>query len=156
MGNCVGGAAADKRHRVLRIVKVDGKILELKSPITVNDLLENFSGFGVFVSETASQSLPPACELKMGKIYHLRPSPISSGIISPTSTTPAVETEETGGVKRIKVVITKQQLQELLSKRISVEDVLSGLGVSERTSSCIDSHSNCWKPKLEPIQEVSE
>ncbi|KAG5558906.1 hypothetical protein RHGRI_008748 [Rhododendron griersonianum] len=156
MGNCVGGAAADKRHRVLRIVKVDGKILELKSPITVNDLSVNFSGFGVFVSETASQSLPPACELKMGKIYYLRPFPASTGIISPTSTPSAVETEETGAAKRITVVITKQQLQELLSKRISVEDVLSGLGVGGRTSSCIDSHSNCWKPKLEPIQEVSE
>lgn len=168
MGNCLvlykpttrscDGAAEDKNHKVLKIVKIDGKVLELKSPITVNDLLANFSGFGVSVSESASQNLPSTYKLKVGKKYYLRPFLNSTGIISPTNTSSPVETEEAAeGVKRIKVVITKQQLQELLSKQISVEDVLSGLGVGGRTtSSCVDSASTCWKPKLEPIEELSE
>jgi hypothetical protein len=62
------------------------------------------------------------------------------------------EEASSGGVKRIKVVITKQQLQQLLKKEISLEEVLLGL---EQKSSSLDSPRN-WKPKLESIPEGLE
>ncbi|KAJ6760411.1 DUF4228 DOMAIN PROTEIN [Salix purpurea] len=77
---------------------------------------------------------------------------------SGSGTSPAADREEEasggggGGVKRIKVVITKQQLQKLLTKEISFEEVLLGL---ERKSSSLDSPRN-WKPKLESIPEGFE
>ncbi|KAB5524051.1 hypothetical protein DKX38_021800 [Salix brachista] len=75
---------------------------------------------------------------------------------SGSGTSPAADREEEasggGGVKRIKVVITKQQLQQLLTKEISFEEVLLGL---ERKSSSLDSPRN-WKPKLESIPEGFE
>ncbi|KAF9667266.1 hypothetical protein SADUNF_Sadunf15G0004600 [Salix dunnii] len=74
---------------------------------------------------------------------------------SGSGTSPAAERKEEasgGGVKRIKVVITKQQLQQLLTKEISFEEVLLGL---ERKSSSLDSPRN-WKPKLESIPEGFE
>nr|XP_034908008.1 uncharacterized protein LOC118043986 [Populus alba] len=72
-----------------------------------------------------------------------------------SGTSPVVDREEeasSGGVKRIKVVITKQQLHQLLKKEISLEDVLLGL---EQKSSSLDSPRN-WKPKLESIPEGLE
>ncbi|THG14851.1 uncharacterized protein At1g66480-like [Camellia sinensis] len=161
MGNCIAickpnsnksgsESAADEHRKVLQVVKTDGKILEFKSPITVKDFLVNFSGFSIAVSQILSKPLPPSYELKLGKTYHLLPPPPSP----PTST--AEKTAQSNGVKRIKVVITKQQLQELLSKQRSIEDVLlSGLE-RKSSSSSVDSASTCWKPKLESIPEGSE
>ncbi|CAI9767748.1 unnamed protein product [Fraxinus pennsylvanica] len=64
---------------------------------------------------------------------------------------PSVGAEQPTAVKRIKVVITKQQLQALLSKRISVEEVL---GVY-RSCNSVDSQTS-WKPVLKSIPEENE
>ncbi|XAR52154.1 hypothetical protein NMG60_11020077 [Bertholletia excelsa] len=132
------GAVADNHSKVLRIVKVDGKILQLTSPTTVKDLLVKYPGMGVAVSKKSTQHLPPTHQLKIGKKYYLLPSPISS----------EAETEQAGGTRRIKLVITKQQLQQLLTKQASFEDIL--LRVEKTTCSSVD------KPKLETIPEGSE
>ncbi|KAF3962841.1 hypothetical protein CMV_012705 [Castanea mollissima] len=62
--------------------------------------------------------------------------------------------EKDNGVRRIKIVITKKQLQELLAKQASAEDVLSGLE-KKTCNNAFDSRTN-WKPKLESISEGSE
>lgn len=131
---------AEKRGGVLQVVKMDGKILEFTTPINVKDILVNFSGSGIGLSKEDSEHLPPDYELKMGKVYYMLPS--------------ADVSSNNMGVKRIKIVITKQQLQDLLAKQISVEDVL--LGLEKRTcDDSLDSPRN-WKPKLESIPEGSE
>ncbi|PSS32960.1 Protein of unknown function DUF4228, plant protein [Actinidia chinensis var. chinensis] len=145
-----------KTCKILQIVKVDGKILKLTAPITVKELLVNFSGLGVAVSKRASQYLPPTYELKIGKKYYLFPCPNTTGfIINPVQASSTVETEQDGGVKRIKVVITRQQLQELLKKQLSVEDVVSGMERGKNSSS-VEAPSTFWRPRLEPIPEGSE
>ncbi|KAL6972161.1 hypothetical protein U1Q18_031849, partial [Sarracenia purpurea var. burkii] len=105
----------------------------------------NFPGLGVSASERFSQ-------FKLGNMYYLLPSPTSVGIISPSKS--PMETEQACVVKRIKVIITKKQLQELLSKRISLGgDVLSGPEWRICSSDLHSLPSTCWKPKLEPIPE---
>lgn len=153
MGNCVAPCkpskglcitdVAGKRERVLQVVKMDGKVLEFSTPTIVKDILVNFSGTGIGLSKEASEHLPPNYELKTGKVYYMLPADISS--------TPHDDVDI--GVKRIKIVITKQQLQDLLTKQISVEDVL--LGLEKQTCDSLDSPKN-WKPKLESIPEGSE
>ncbi|KAE8077623.1 hypothetical protein FH972_016172 [Carpinus fangiana] len=155
MGNCVAPCktrkelcitdVAAKPERVLQVVKMDGKVLEFSMPTIVKDILVNFSGTGIGLSKEASEHLPPNYELKMGKVYYMLPADISS--------TPDDVEKADRGVKRIKIVITKQQLQDLLTKQISVEDVL--LGLEKRTCDSLDSPKN-WKPKLESIPEGSE
>ena len=98
-----------KHLRIVQVVKTDGKTIEFKSPILVKDLLEKFPGLGVcFSRKSSSKHLPLSYELKLVKIYYLHASPVK-------------ETEQSEGVKRIKVIITKKQLQELLSKQVLVE-----------------------------------
>jgi hypothetical protein len=152
---CIRDHVAAKSRRVIQVVKMDGKIMEFSTPIIVKDILVNFSGSGIGLSKEASEHLPPNYELKMGKAYYMLPS--ISSVCTPadiSSTTADDEKASTGGgVKRIKIVITKQQLQDLLTKQISVEDVL--LRLEKQTCDSVDSLKN-WKPKLESIPEGSE
>ncbi|KAH8487726.1 hypothetical protein Peur_068984 [Populus x canadensis] len=146
IGSCIGFPQA-KHEKVLHVVKTDGKVLEFSAPILVKDIAVNFPGSGIGLTNEAIEHLPPSYELKLGNVYHVLPPP--------PGTSPVVDREEeasSGGVKRIKVVITKQQLQQLLKKEISLEEVLLGL---EQKSSSLDSPRN-WKPKLESIPEGFE
>ncbi|KAL9334547.1 hypothetical protein Peur_071728 [Populus x canadensis] len=146
IGSCIRIAEA-KQEKVLQVVKTDGKVLEFSTPILVRDILVNFSGSGIgLTQEGIEHHLPPGYELKLGNVYYILPS---APLISPVVDR---EDQASGGVKRIKVVITKQQLQHLLTKEISVEEVLLGL---EQKSSSLDSPRN-WKSNLEPIPEGSE
>nr|POF24516.1 hypothetical protein CFP56_55787 [Quercus suber] len=77
------------------------------------------------------------------------------GTTSPADMSSIADKQKANGViRRIKIVITKKQLQELLTKQASVEDVLSGLQ-KKTCNNAFDSRTN-WKPKLESISEGSE
>ncbi|KAG8381581.1 hypothetical protein BUALT_Bualt06G0136400 [Buddleja alternifolia] len=131
---------------------MDGKIIEFTSPILVKELLINFEGFGVKSSKRASNSdLPPNFELKLGNIYYLLPSkaPLDRAEKRAGSVSVEVEAEPNSGVKRIKVVITKKQLQELLSKKTSTERIIFGI---DQARPVVDPQIN-WKPSLVSIPE---
>ncbi|XP_062119990.1 uncharacterized protein LOC133834401 [Humulus lupulus] len=134
-----------KQGEVVRVVKIDGKVLTFMEPILVQDVVVKVSGdtnssvIGLSKEALSSETLPLDYELKLGKVYYVvtsinkNPSGISS------------MDKEVGGVKRIKIVITKQQLKELLNKQISMEEVLlSGMEKSSTAN---------WKPNLESIPE---
>lgn len=162
MGNCYALCkpstdVTTKHGKVLQIVKMDGKILQFSSPILVRDMLVNFSSSGIGLSKEASEHLPPNYELKLGKVYYLLPCLSSVGTTSPAAAdnmSSSADKEKDNGVRRIKIVITKKQLQELLAKQASVEDVVSGLE-RKTCNNAFDSRTS-WKPKLESISEGSE
>ncbi|KAF2299496.1 hypothetical protein GH714_032253 [Hevea brasiliensis] len=116
MGNCLASCRPIKvtRGKVLQVVKTDGKMLEFSSPVLVKDVLVNFSGSGIGLSKEAAEHLPLDYELKLGQVYYILPSLRSVETISSAQTA--------GGVKRIKVVITKQQLKQLLTEQAMVVD----------------------------------
>ncbi|KAK3232333.1 hypothetical protein Dsin_004214 [Dipteronia sinensis] len=161
VSNCFGKAA--KTKKVLRIVKMDGKLLEMKSPVKVEEILRSFSGSGIGVSEKASEFLPLNYQLKLGKVYYVIPSINSEKEkavqVEAKAEGEAEATAKAGGVKRIKVVITKKQLQQLLEKQLSMEEVLLAVGRSSSSSASWEVESpttSNWKPKLEAIPEGSE
>ncbi|KAI9098018.1 hypothetical protein K1719_025789 [Acacia pycnantha] len=145
MGNCVAlfdpshGSALAKQGRIVRVAKPDGKILEFRTPIAVKQILQDFPAFFICVSKETSQPLSPDHRLKADTLYYLLPHVSSLGI-----------SDEGSGIKRVKIVITKQQLEQLVAKQISLEDVLSN--VQSRT---VDS-PNSWRPQLDSIPEGNE
>lgn len=161
MGNCfalckpssgyhhgiISSGMAQKKGKIVRVAKPDGKILEFRTPILVREILENFPALSIAASKeeaSSSQPLSMDYELKVGRLYYLLPN-LSSCIGNG-------ESEERGsGMKRVKIVITKQQLQQLVNKQISIEDVLSKV----QSSRIVDFQSN-WKPKLDSIPEGTE
>ncbi|XP_017972151.1 PREDICTED: uncharacterized protein LOC18605849 [Theobroma cacao] len=142
-GSCLGAVNA-KPEKVLQVVKIDGKILEFRAPILVKDVLVKFSGSGIGLSKTVTQHLP---------LDYILPSEDPVGAPTPERISSVGGTQQTGGVRRIKVVIRKQELQQLLTKQISVEEVLAGL---EKSNGNFVVSPRNWKPKLESISEENE
>lgn len=143
-GSCVSCPMAN-HCKVVRVAKPDGKVLEFSSRVHVKDILTNFPAFGVGVSKESAEPLSPEYELKAGRLYYLLPSKRS-----PSNLTSIGSKEPGNGIKRIKVVITKQQLEKLVTKQISVEDILS-----EIQTVGVDLPNN-RKPKLDSIPEENE
>ncbi|KAF4398849.1 hypothetical protein G4B88_023443 [Cannabis sativa] len=116
------------KDKVIRVMKIDGKVLSFTKPILVQDVLVRIN-YGVTNNISlskeilSSKKLPLDYELKLGN-------------------------NNLGGVKRIKIVITKQQLKELLNKKISMDDVV--ISSLENDKSYFNGN---WKPKLESIPE---
>ncbi|KAI9110851.1 hypothetical protein K1719_018289 [Acacia pycnantha] len=154
MGNClghcefysgltvVGGMA--KRSKVVRVAKLDGKIMEFSSPVLVKDVLKIFPELhlGASNEDSESEHLCPDYELRAGRLYYL----LSSQCGLPSTG----NREMANGSKRVKIVITRKQLEMLVSKQISLEDVLS-----QGHNRTFDFPSNC-KPQLHSIPEGDE
>ncbi|XP_015878627.3 uncharacterized protein LOC107414932 [Ziziphus jujuba] len=164
--SCIPDASITKEGKVLKIVKTDGKILTFRDPVLVKDILVKLTGSGIGLSKEATENLPPDYRLNLGKVYYLLPnSPDSearsfsnpAGNSSSISSIAGKDNKE-GGIRRIKIIIPKQQLQELLAKQISVEEILSGLNHKKSSNPAVldNTSPSSWKPKLESIPEGSE
>ncbi|RZC57191.1 hypothetical protein C5167_004486 [Papaver somniferum] len=107
------------QEKVVRVLKMSGKVaVAYRSSVLVKDVLVNFTGFGLEISEESSQILPPNYELKTGNVYYLHPT---------NSQSEDNNQNLSGEVKQIKVIITKQQLQELLTKKGSIEGMIANV-----------------------------
>lgn len=142
MGNCFAlhqltkrkscSQSTTTRHEdVLRVMKTNGEILDYTRSIFIK-------GYG----NNDHHCFP---------IWNLgRPFRVS-GDHSPT----LVSMDNTSGSKRVKMILTKQQLQELLSKKkIAVEEICF-LGM-QSVALCGVNSSSRWQPGLETILEESE
>ncbi|KAK1392160.1 hypothetical protein POM88_011216 [Heracleum sosnowskyi] len=127
------------------------------TPVLVKDVLRKFSGFGIALARKNPLPLPSDFLLKLGNRYHL--IPCAEGFES-VEESGMVEKEESGGVTRIKVVITKKQFQDLLSKQVLAADILSVLRSETYDGDDDDDDDDfskrIWKPKLESIPEEHE
>lgn len=157
IGNCVSCISISPRQqgKVLQIVKLDGKIANLTAPVLVKDLSTNLVGSGISLSKGDSKRLPLNHELKLGKVYYVLPA--AAAAMSPERVpSTAGQSEQSDGVKkRIKIVITKQQLQQLLSKSVSVEEILAGTNKETCQDRGLDSPRN-WRPRLDSIPEGND
>ncbi|GAB2293918.1 hypothetical protein Dimus_028132 [Dionaea muscipula] len=125
-----------KTRKVLQVVKLDGKIIEFDAPIIVKDLLAMYpSLYYIGAFRGSMQPLPLHHKLKVGGIYYL----LSSSHDSPCQ------------VKRVKMVITKQQLKLLLSKGIIVD--MDDNNNNNKEPHRSDDSTTAWRPTLEAIPE---
>ncbi|XP_020213766.1 uncharacterized protein LOC109797992 [Cajanus cajan] len=154
MGNCLV-----LQENVVKIMKTDGKILEYKIPIKVEEVLIQFSGHAVSESLTVLRYLEPNTKLLKGKLYYLVPLPPPSPKTNKKVrfADPEVQDMKKSNVVRIKVVISKQELQDMLqsggfsvSKMMSLVHEDKGEDLSQKSEDV----SQGWKPALESIPEV--
>ncbi|KAI3471815.1 hypothetical protein Pfo_028468 [Paulownia fortunei] len=165
MGNCL----VLQEKTVVNVMKTDGKIIEYKSPIKVHQVLSEFSHHAISDKLPVVKHLHPNAEMLGGHLYHLLPLPVAP---QPTekkkkavrfSDDVVEEARQTTGVVRIKLVISKQELQAMLGKGgVSVEDMISQVQ-KEPSTNKIQSierddgnmSSKGWLPALESIPEVN-
>lgn len=157
MGNCL--VLHDK---VIKIMKRDGKVLEYKAPIKVQQVLSDFSGHAISDSLQGFQHHPPDTKLLGGKLHYLVPLPLSSPQAKKKVRFSIPEDEDKKeNIVRIKLVISKKELQEMLQKEgVSVDSMVSQILDQQRvekiddTTDNDDNHKGYWKPVLESIPEI--
>lgn len=161
MGNCLV-----LEEKSVSVTKTDGKIIEYKAPITVQEVLSEFSHHAISDNLPVVRHLHPNTPLLRGRLYYLLPLPVAP---QPPKKKKKVrfsedvveEERRTSGVVRIKLVITKQELQAMLEKEgVSVEDVISRVQKEpiKITGSDLDGGSMALKgrsPALESIPELN-
>ncbi|XP_060184521.1 uncharacterized protein LOC132614156 isoform X1 [Lycium barbarum] len=169
MGNCIV-----LQEKIVKVVKKDGKILEYKAPIKVHQVLSQFSGHVISNSLQVidNQHLQPDDDLLGGQIYYLLPQlPVQPPPKSAKKKVKFVsdqvkkkvkfandqlveeEVKQKTEVVRIKIVITKKELQALLNSEdglIKVGDIKSTTIVDDSTTNGIE-----WKPVLDIIPELN-
>ncbi|XP_051131993.1 uncharacterized protein LOC127252039 [Andrographis paniculata] len=129
MGNCIV-----HQGKPVRVMKTDGKIIEYKAPIKVHQVLSEFSHHALSDNQLPlGKHLHPNTEMLQGRLYYLLPLPWTPMKKKKNSnkvvrfSDDVVEMEEPGKVVRIKLVISKKELQEMLGSEgiISDGDVVS-------------------------------
>ncbi|XP_062112767.1 uncharacterized protein LOC133823932 [Humulus lupulus] len=196
MGNCLV-----LEEKVIKVVKPDGKVLEYRSPIKTFEVLSEFSGHALSAETTTSGSvllnqhhLKPETRLLGGHLYYLVPVPLPAKKKTmkkvrftepekeeekkPEQETTAKINSSSSKVVRIKLVISKQELQELLKGTgggsvLTVDDMVSKLHSDKKIK--LDGSDDCdrfnlddgdddydfqregcnWKPVLESIPELN-
>ncbi|KAE8731110.1 hypothetical protein F3Y22_tig00002840pilonHSYRG00267 [Hibiscus syriacus] len=161
MGNCL-----IREEKVIRVMKTDGKILEYQPPIKVHQVLSDFSAHALSDSFAGFHHLRPNAKLLPGLLYYLifLPSPTQKSKKKTVrfSNVPDVNDEQGRGhgIVRIKLMISKKELQDLVQKGVSVHDLASQMHKSKQSTNGDDifDGDNCrrrWKPALESIAEVN-
>ncbi|XLU46935.1 uncharacterized protein LOC107626392 [Arachis ipaensis] len=188
MGNCL--VLHCHENNMVRVMKSDGKILEYKAPIKVHQVLAQFSGYhAISNSLQPIHHLHPNTKLLKGQIFYLvpispslSPSPKSSSkkkkkvrfaeqevVVEGKGAKENINTNDddnnnNNGVVRIKIVISKQQLHDMMMQKgeiISVDELLSLVdhGENSNDEEFDDDNNNNdgsigWKPCLESIPEL--
>ncbi|CAN0847044.1 Uncharacterized protein At1g66480 [Linum grandiflorum] len=152
MGNCMV-----VEEKVLKVMRPDGKILEYSTPILAHEVLSDFPAAASDSSSVQQHILIPDAKLLGGKLYFLVPIPCSTPV-KKQSIKMEEESEEKsgGGVVRIKLVISKQELEELLKRGgVSMRDMVSHLqGQQQQKEEEEEENDDDWKPSLESIPEL--
>ncbi|XP_012839671.1 PREDICTED: uncharacterized protein LOC105960047 [Erythranthe guttata] len=139
-------------------MRTDGKIIEYKSPIKVHQVLSDFPNHALLVSDNLPpivNHMHPNADLLRGRLYYLVPLPVVPQPMKKTKTKPKKtvrfaedvviveeeaeeekeKTRQSNGVTRIKLVISKKELQAILSKEgVSVEDMISHVQQNEQST----------------------
>ncbi|CAA3027098.1 Hypothetical predicted protein [Olea europaea subsp. europaea] len=157
MGNCLALQA-----KVIKVIKTDGKILEYKAPLEVHQVLSEFSHHAISDKLPVAQYMNPNAKMLGGQLYYLLPLPVAPAPRMKKKKTvrfadSVEEARESTGVVRIKLVISKQDLQAMLGKGgVSVDDIV--LEESTRKVDTIDrvgyTNGRGWMPKLDSVPEV--
>ncbi|KAL1549293.1 hypothetical protein AAHA92_17418 [Salvia divinorum] len=157
MGNCLV-----LEQKSVSVMKTDGKIIEYKTPIKAHQILSDYSHHAITDKLPVVKHLHPNTMLLRGRLYYLLPLPVAP---QPAKKKKRVrfsddvvedERRRATGAVRIKLVITKQELQAMLAKEgVSVEEMISQV---HKEPLKIDSKSIALKgqplPALESIPEL--
>ncbi|VYS56866.1 unnamed protein product [Arabidopsis thaliana] len=172
MGNCLV-----MEKKVIKIMRNDGKVVEYRGPMKVHHILTQFSPhYSLFDSLTNNCHLHPQAKLLCGRLYYLLPQETTSikhmkkTMKKVRFANPEVEKEEqeedrltdccdntkekTHGVVRVKMVVSKQELEKLLQGGSVHEMVYKTLAKQHLCDDDDECHKEGWRPLLDSIPET--
>uniref|UniRef100_A0A7N0TH74 Uncharacterized protein n=1 Tax=Kalanchoe fedtschenkoi TaxID=63787 RepID=A0A7N0TH74_KALFE len=168
MGNCVAG------QHTIRVMDADGKVLEYQTPIKVHQVLSKFSGYGISDTLPAIRYLPPDSYMNGHYMYYLVPQPMKplQEIVNGENRRAEKKKKkvvrfaeedgegESSGAVRIKLVITRSQLDEMINNGLVVNGLSDSAADVQETFDCSSDldfrcvESGQWTPALQTIHEV--
>jgi hypothetical protein len=154
------------QQKIIKIMKADGKVVAYKAPMKAQQVLSEFPGHAISATLPVFRHLKPETKLLCNHVYYLVPLPPPSPKVVKKKKVrfacPEGEDVEEKGVVRIKVVITKKELEAMLQKGVvSVDDMVTQLqsksGIDGAADDFTGADDDCklWKPDLESIAEVN-
>ncbi|CAN6921675.1 unnamed protein product [Brassica oleracea] len=170
MGNCI---VAEKK--VIKIMRNDGEVVEYRGPMHVHDILTQFSGhYSLFDSLSNNCHLHPQAKLLCGRFYYLMPKQNTTVKHKKTKkkvrfAIPEVEKQGDGltdcgdntkekspGVVRVKMVVSKQELEKLIQGGSVHEMVYRSLAKQHlcHDDDAADEGLRGWRPLLDSIPET--
>ncbi|XP_047312287.1 uncharacterized protein LOC124915577 [Impatiens glandulifera] len=157
MGNCLV-----TEYKIIKVMKTDGKVLEYRAPIKVHQVLSDFSGHAISDKLPVVSHLCLDFDMIVDHLYYLLPLPVLPAEEEEEkekkrvrfSNPQDIAGQEGSGVVRIKLVITKQELEMMLSRgALSLDDMISHLQDKQNSSNQAELSNKGWKPSLESIPE---
>ncbi|KAL5545834.1 hypothetical protein UlMin_005521 [Ulmus minor] len=174
MGNCLV-----LQEKVIKVMKPDGKVLEYREPMRAYQVSSQFSGHAISETAPVSHHLRPEAKLLGGRLYYLVPLPLrprnkevvkkkkvrfsDQEVVEKDRDQQKEEEESCSKVVRIKLVISKQELQEMLKNGVvslggvANSQVRTDQKTKDGSSHRFDDHDQegFWKPVLESIPEFN-
>lgn len=148
MGNCIN-VLSHSHHEKIKVHVFNGELIEFKASTTVEKITSGpYIGYNLVHHARPFSPLPPNGKLEPGEVYHLVPLSFKPLVFPPGSD------QENCGTQRVKIVLTKAQLEMLLSSlgKFKHENIRIWFSGSYRSGSEEGSHK--WRPSLGTIKEV--
>ncbi|KAJ0017372.1 hypothetical protein Pint_09454 [Pistacia integerrima] len=150
MGNCIRGMS-DECHEKVRVVSLNGAEKEFKASTPIKRIISGrYQGYKLVQHTKPFSPLPQDSKLEPGGIYYLVPD------VPKVPCKPLISIEkakqEIRKTGKLKIVITKQQLEFLLR---NAKKFQSGK-LAVRFSESFEQDYRKWYPSLPPIEEVPD
>lgn len=153
MGNCMlkGGG---ERQEMVKVVTLNGGIMELYTPITAECITGEYPGHAIFKSRTIfSEALHHKEELQGGQVYYLLPLNPSLEPCTLVSTPYRMSTADTqpkpplpnynnAGVWKVNLVICPQQLSQILSHHNRTQELIENVRTVAKCGNALESAAN--------------
>ncbi|GLJ50417.1 hypothetical protein SUGI_1074490 [Cryptomeria japonica] len=171
MGNVLRGVLKNERRRRIRVMKVDGTVIKLSTPVSVKEIVGIHPDHGVFDAESVrrlgihSQPLPERSELHGGRLsrqLQLSRRALSNRDLTKGEFDRGVQIFSSGvdgSTMRVKLRLRKDELAKFLSgDGKSVVEELVGPAIQQAMEkkqgvSISRPPSFGWKPSLDSISE---
>ncbi|KAK4752232.1 hypothetical protein SAY87_021030 [Trapa incisa] len=135
MGNCSPkGIAAESQKspdNTIRVLTDSGTVLYLEGPKLVQEVVEDFPGYGIFrqgqgQGALSSHPLPHNQNLSTSQLYHLLPLKTDGPTMgSGRAGLEVLRMPRRGdGVWKVKLVIDPKQLEEIMSQEVNLEALI--------------------------------
>ncbi|KAA8526082.1 hypothetical protein F0562_007818 [Nyssa sinensis] len=145
MGNCLFGGMGEV-NEVIKVATSNGGIMEFYAPITVECIIHEFPGHGIFRSHDLFwKPLAHQEVLLAGESYYLLPlSNTTSCIggvrsIAQRSYTEVFSRYNNGGFWKVKLVISPEQLLEILSQETRTQELIESVRTVAKCGSGVSS-----------------
>lgn len=166
MGNCLFGGMGDGEQSVIKVTTANGGVMELYAPVSVESITDEFPGHGIFRSQDLFwKPLSHSDVLLMGESYHLLPlagkarvghvrsnsappqhkaAPYRMSVDSRGVTKRSAEEETSRGFWKVKLVISTEQLLEILAEEGKTEELIESVRTVAKCGSGLGGFSDHW------------